>query len=134
MADAFLGDGWTGTTGDPTPTGDEFDPVAAAAWADGLEPVSDLDRDGVPDTVVFDSGVFGSEVFDAGSGRADTVGALVVASDTDLDGYTDRLTAVEDDGEYGVWELHRDPDGTTRWTRIDEGNLEDDVDHEGEGK
>ena len=49
-------------------------------------------------------------------------------------GLLPEVTAVEDDGDYGVWELHRDLDGTTRWTRVDHGNLEGDVDHENGGE
>ncbi len=114
--ETFPGDGGPGR-----PMPEVFDPVAASVWADGTEPAADLDGDGIFDTVIF-----GSEVFDSGLSEG---GALVVATDTDLDGHTDRLTAVEDDGEYGVWELHRELDGTTRWTLVDQGNLEGDVDH-----
>ncbi len=104
---------------------DEFDPAAAAVWADEAVPTADLDGDGILDTVVADSAATEVGIF-AGEG-------LLVATDTDLDGYTDRLTAIEDDGEYGVWELHRELDGTTRWTRVDQGNLSD-VDHERTGE
>lgn len=121
MMETFPGDDSPGR-----PTTDVFDPVAASVWADGTEPAADLDGDGIYDTVIF-----GSEVFDSGLSAG---GALVVATDTDLDGHIDRLTAVEDDGDYGVWELHRDLDGTTRWTRVDHGNLERDADHENGGE
>lgn len=120
MMETFPGDAGPGG-----PVPGEFDPLAASAWADGTAPTADLDGDGILDTVVA-----GSEVFDGGRSGG---GALVVATDTDLDGHADRLTAIEDDGEYGVWELHRDPDGTTRWTRVDRGNMNA-VDHVEAGK
>ncbi|MFD6858822.1 DUF6802 family protein [Rhodococcus sp. NPDC060086] len=114
MADAFLGaDG----PGDQHLGGfDVFDPASTAAWADTVDATSDLDGDGIRDTVAFDNGH----------------GALVVATDTDLDGVTDRLTAVADDGEFGVWEFHREPDGTPRWDRIDEGTIGIDENHKSE--
>ncbi|MBM7459336.1 DUF6802 family protein [Rhodococcus coprophilus] len=113
-----------GGDGSGTVVPDEFDPVAAAVWADEAVPTADLDGDGIFDTVVADSAVADRGIFASGG--------LVVATDTDLDGHTDRLTAIEDDGQYGVWELHRELDGTTRWTCVDQGNLED-VDHERNG-
>lgn len=128
MAEAFLGaERWD----DPAPArlDANFDPASAAAWADGADATVDLDSDGVEETVVFDTSVFETGVFGGGVGAGPDVEALVVASDTDLDGYTDRLSAVADDGEYGVWEFHRDVEGTPQWTRIDEGSVGDDGDH-----
>ena len=54
MADAFLGvDG----PGDPNLGGfDMFDPASTAAWADTVDATSDLDGDGIRDTVAFDHG------------------------------------------------------------------------------
>lgn len=125
MADALLGAGWLG---EPVADGlGAFDPGTVATWADAAEPVNDLDGDGTPDTVVLDTAAYGA----AG---AHGPHALVVAADTDDDGDVDRLTAVADDGEFGVWEFRRDDDGSARWIRIDGGNLGMDeshtVDHE----
>ncbi|MEE2034101.1 DUF6802 family protein [Rhodococcus chondri] len=115
MAEAFLG---TDRMCEPEGMDAAFDPVSAAAWADGTDPTADLDGDGVRETVVFDT-----EVPAAPDIGGPDIGALVVATDTDLDGYTDRMSVVADDGEYGVWEFRRDGDGTPQWTRIDEGTL-----------
>ncbi|MGV9744479.1 DUF6802 family protein [Rhodococcus zopfii] len=87
-------------------SGAPFDPVSVAALADAVDPTVDLDGDGTFDTVTWTSS-----------------SALVVATDLDADGSTDRLTAIADDGEFGVWEFHREPDGTPRWLRVDAGNL-----------
>jgi len=87
-------------------SGASFDPVSAAALADAADPSVDLDGDGTFDTVTWSS-----------------PSALVVATDLDADGSTDRLTAIADDGEFGVWEFHREPDGTPRWLRVDAGRL-----------
>jgi hypothetical protein len=87
-------------------SGTPFDPVSAAALAAAASPTVDLDGDGTFDTVTWSS-----------------ASALVVATDLDADGSTDRLTAIADDGEFGVWEFHREPDGTPRWLRVDAGNL-----------
>ncbi|HET8994023.1 MAG TPA: DUF6802 family protein [Rhodococcus sp. (in: high G+C Gram-positive bacteria)] len=116
MADTFLGaDG----LGDQHLGGfDVFDPASTAVWANSVDATTDLDGDGIRDTVAFDNGL----------------GALVVATDTDLDGLTDRLTAVADDGEFGVWEFHRKPDGTPGWDRIDEGTIGVDESHTTEHK
>lgn len=95
----------------------EFDPERLAHRADGLGASADVDGDGRAETVVFDTWVWGSD-------------ALVVATDTDLDGSSDRLSVVADDGRYGVWEFVRDLDGSGRWTRVDEGSLEVGTRHE----
>ena len=87
-------------------SGTPFDPFAVAALADAASPTADLDGDGAFDTVTLSS-----------------PSALVVATDLDDDGSADRLTAIADDGEFGVWEFHREPDGTPRWLRLDAGNL-----------
>ncbi|UYP18555.1 hypothetical protein OED52_18185 [Rhodococcus sp. Z13] len=114
-------------TGD-LPTGPEepfgasiWDPAAVAAWADGLEASTDLDGDGVAETVVL------GDTTGAGPGWDEE--ALAVATDTDLDGHADRLSVLADDGRYGVWEFVRGLDGEGRWTRLDAGSLEFDVDH-----
>ena len=112
-----------GPGGVPVPSTDPFhhsvfDPSEVATWADALGPTTDLDGDGVAETVVVDSDEWS--------------GSLVVATDTDLDGSSDRLSLIADDGRYGVWEYRRELDGSGRWSRVDTGNLEYDV-HHGDG-
>ncbi|MFZ2528977.1 MAG: DUF6802 family protein [Rhodococcus sp. (in: high G+C Gram-positive bacteria)] len=87
-------------------SGTPFDAMSVAALADAAAPTADLDRDGTFDTVTWS-----------------TASALVVATDLDGDGDTDRLTAIADDGEFGVWEFHRELDGTSRWERVETGDL-----------
>ncbi|WP_129975696.1 DUF6802 family protein [Rhodococcus sp. Q1] len=118
-----------GSGGPPHPFTDPFDPSVfdpseVATWADALDPATDLDGDGVAETVVADSERWGD-----GGDRGD---GLVVATDTDLDGSSDRLSVIADDGRYGVWEYCRELDGSGRWSRLDTGSLEYDV-HHGEG-
>jgi hypothetical protein len=92
-----------------------------AAWADLFGATTDLDGDGVAETVVVDSESWG--VGDEwGEG-------LVVATDSDLDGSCDRLSVFADDGRYGVWEYRRELEGSGRWSRLDTGNLEYDIQH-----
>lgn len=103
-----------------------LDPSEVAAWADAFDPTTDLDGDGVAETVVLDGDPWGSP-----DGRGD---GLVVATDTDLDGTSDRLSVIADDGAYGVWEFSREPDGSGRWSRVDTGSLEYDIHHGDESK
>ncbi len=129
MAEMFLGADGDGTDGSVShgsggvDTGG-IDPASAAGWADTADATSDLDGDGVRESVVFDGAVLGG----------DAAGVLIVATDTDLDGTTDRLATVADDGEYGVWEFRRADDGTARWVRTDEGSLGGDESHRVPGK
>ena len=116
MADTFLGAGGFDDRG--LGGFDVFDPASTAAWADSVGATTDLDGDGLLDTVAFDNGH----------------GALVVATDSDLDGSTDRLTAVGDEGEFGVWEFRRTAGGAPDWVRIDAGILGRDECHISEGK
>lgn len=84
----------------------EFDAGTVAALADVTAFTHDIDRDGILDTRTF------------------TVGeALVVATDLDVDGQVDHLTAFGRDGDYASWQFHREADGTERWERIDHGRL-----------
>lgn len=78
---------------------------------DGLGPVElghptqDIDGDGALDTVTT------------------TGDPMNVWTDTDLDGFADQATAVENDGDYAAWEYHRHPDGTSEWVRTDQGTV-----------
>jgi hypothetical protein len=49
--------------------------------------------------------------------------SMRVWTDTDLDGYADQLSVVENDGDYSAWEYHRNPDGTGDWRQTDKGKL-----------
>ena len=120
-----------GSGGAPQPFTDPFDPSVfdpseVAAWADELDPTTDLDGDGAAETVVADT-----ERWGVGGDWGD---GLVVATDTDLDGSSDRLSVIADDGRYGVWEYCRELDGSGRWSRLDTGSLEYDVHHGEESK
>lgn len=105
IADGFLMPEPSGL--DPADSGSaEFDVGTVAALADAAACTHDIDRDGSLDTRTFTLGE-----------------ALVVATDLDVDGQIDRLTAFERDGDYVSWQFHRDADGTERWERIDHGRL-----------
>lgn len=69
-------------------------------------PTEDLVTDGILDTFV-------------------TTGpdSTSVWTDTDLDGYADQLSVVENDGDFSAWEYHRNPDGTGDWRQTDQGRL-----------
>ncbi|MFD5810150.1 DUF6802 family protein [Rhodococcus aetherivorans] len=110
-------DGFAGTDDEvwepdvPVPGRPAFGPGLAPALLDpagpgSLPPAVDVDGDGLLDTVTFA-----------------TADALVVASDTDADGWFDRVTELGDDGRFGVWQFRRGVDGAEHWTRIDEGHL-----------
>ncbi|MBY6362619.1 hypothetical protein HQ609_05820 [Rhodococcus corynebacterioides] len=92
-------------------------------WADGLvdpgrddsgppefefEPTVDAGGDGVVDTMVFRA--------DLASGEA----GLVIAADLDGDGAVDRVTTVEDDGDF-VRFVHDEADAV--WTVTERGSL-----------
>ncbi|EME51900.1 hypothetical protein G352_25092 [Rhodococcus ruber BKS 20-38] len=101
-----------GEPGPPVPGRPAFVPGLVPALLDpvgpgALPPAVDVDGDGLPETVTFA-----------------TAEALVVASDTDADGWFDRVTELGDDGRFGVWQFRRDVDGAEFWTRIDEGHLD----------
>lgn len=118
MAEIFPDAMFPGADGPILHDVDGIDPASAAAWADASDATSDLDGDGISDTVVFDGSVLG-----------DAADVLIVATDTDLDGTTDRLTTVAGDGEFGVWEFRRADDGSAQWFRIDEGTFGGDEGH-----
>lgn len=122
MADTFTGADTFAGTGTTPPWDhhglDRFDPAAVATWVDSIDPTEDLDGDGTPETVVLD----------------DLPHAFVVATDSDRDDTVDRLTAIADNGEFGVWEFRRDLDGAGRWDRIDAGTLGDDGNHDRRGE
>ncbi|WP_328393615.1 DUF6802 family protein [Nocardia sp. NBC_00416] len=99
------------------PTSGEFPGIGmpgfeASSSLDGMGPVEmesptqDLVVDGILDTFV-------------------TTGpdSTSVWTDTDLDGYADRLSVVENDGDYTAWEYHRNPDGTGDWRQTDQGKV-----------
>lgn len=99
------------------PTSGEFPGIGtpsfeASSSMDGLGPVEmetptqDLVVDGILDTFV----TTGPE-------------SMSVWTDTDLDGYADRLSVVEHDGDYSAWEYHRNPDGTGEWRQTDQGKV-----------
>lgn len=46
-----------------------------------------------------------------------------VRTGTELDGYADRLSVVENDGGYSAWERHRNPDGTGERRQPDQGRV-----------
>ncbi len=69
-------------------------------------PTQDIDGDGTLDTTTTSS--------DDG---------VIVATDTDLDGYADHLTIVEGGGDFASWEFHHNLDGEPHWERTDHGKL-----------
>ncbi|NMN95693.1 DUF6802 family protein [Antrihabitans stalactiti] len=69
-------------------------------------PTQDIDGDGTMDTATVESDE-----------------ALIVMTDTDLDGYADHVTVVDDSGEFAAWEFRHDENGGVRWERTDHGNL-----------
>lgn len=105
------------------PTSEEFPGIGmpgfeASSWLDGLgsveglgpvemeSPTHDLVVDGILDTFV-----------------TTDPDSMSVWTDTDLDGYADRLSVVENDGDYSAWEYHRNPDGTGEWRQTDQGKV-----------
>ncbi len=86
--------------------------IDASSSLDGLGPVElehptqDIDGDGTFDTTT-----------------TSTDDGVIVATDTDLDGYADHLTIVENGGEFASWEFHHNLDGEAHWERIDHGKL-----------
>ncbi|MFI1463104.1 MULTISPECIES: DUF6802 family protein [Nocardia] len=69
-------------------------------------PTQDLDGDGILDTFT--------------TTNSDS---MSVWTDSDLDGYADQLSVVENDGDYAAWEYHRNPDGTGEWRQTDQGTV-----------
>jgi hypothetical protein len=113
--DISVVDQWS--SGESMPTSAEFPGIGmpsfeASSSMEGLGPVEmesptqDLVVDGVLDTFV----TTGPE-------------AMSVWTDTDLDGYADRLSVVENDGDYSAWEYHRNPDGSGEWRQTDQGKV-----------
>jgi hypothetical protein len=86
--------------------------IDTSAPLDGLgavelhHPTQDIDGDGTLDTIT----TTGDE-------------AMQVWTDYDHDGFADHVTVVEKDGDYGAWEFHRHPDGTSEWVRTDHGKI-----------
>lgn len=70
------------------------------------DPTQDIDGDGILDTIT-----------------ATGDGVTSVWTDTDLDGFADRASIVEGDGDYSAWEYHRNPDGTGEWRKTDQGTV-----------
>ncbi|SNT03232.1 DUF6802 family protein [Rhodococcoides kyotonense] len=77
----------------------------ADRFAPGIE-MFDVDGNGVDETRVVHT--------DAG---------VTVATDRNEDGVMDTFTSVARDGHYETWEVFRVADGTSRWDRIDSGEL-----------
>ena len=84
----------------------------ASSSLDGLgavemdTPTQDLDGDGILETFT-----------------TTEPDAMSVWTDSDLDGYADELSIVENDGDYSAWEYHRNPDGTGEWRQTDRGTV-----------
>ena len=49
--------------------------------------------------------------------------SMVVATDTDLDGFADHLAVVDPSGEYASWQFEPGPDGEAHWVQSDHGRL-----------
>ncbi|MGU3437944.1 DUF6802 family protein [Actinomycetes bacterium M1A6_2h] len=96
---------------------DFSDPMGPPIHVDVVDPDTDVNGDGVLDTVVVHPGSAMSEVL---HGFLDDR-SIAVVSDFDGDGSADHITAFEDDGGFSAWQLTSDDDAA--WTLTDRGSL-----------
>ena len=80
--------------------------------------LTDLDRVEMPG---FEHDTDNDGILDTMSLSSDD--AIVVLTDTDLDGAADHLTVVEHDGDYAAWEFRHVEAQDVTWERTDHGKL-----------